>query len=73
MNEDDRRELEMYRQWMDMRVYVTDNGKLVCGFTGCACIADGHLGLPMGMTDLFDVAQRIMEHRVDNLIRTTQA
>lgn len=69
MNDDDRRELEMYRQWMDMQVYVTDDDGLMCNFTGCACTGtDGALGLPSRGTTMGEVAKRIMEHRVENLM-----
>lgn len=67
MNEDDRRELEMYRQWMDMRVYVTDDDRLQCNFAGCLC-GDSDLNLPGRRVTMRDVAERIMEHRVDNLM-----
>lgn len=74
MNDDDRRELEMYRQWMDMRVYVTDDDGLTCNFTDCACTGtDGALGLPSRGTTMREVAQRIMEHRVDNLFAGARA
>lgn len=65
MNEDDRRELEMYRQWMDMRVYVTDDNRLQCNFVGCPCGQD--LELPGRRTTMRDVAAAVMEHRVKYL------
>lgn len=73
MNDDDRRELEQYRQWMDMEVYVDDDGGLTCNFTGCACTGtDGDLGLPSRGTTLRNVAARIMAHRVDYLFAATR-
>lgn len=66
MNDDERRELEMYRQWMDMRVYVTDDDQLQCNFADCPC-GDLDLNLPGRRVTMRDVAERIMEHRVDNL------
>lgn len=66
MNEDERRELEQYRQWMDMRVYVTDDDKLQCNFAGCLC-GDSDLRLPGRRVTMRDVAARMMEHQVDNL------
>ena len=72
MNDDDRRELEMYRQWMDMRVYVTDDDRLQCNFANCAC-GDSGLNLPGRRVTMRDVAARIMEHRVDFLFAATRA
>lgn len=65
MNEDDRRELDMYRQWMDMRVYVSDDNVLLCSFVGCPCGQD--LDLPCRRTTMRDVAAAMMEHRVKYL------
>jgi hypothetical protein len=66
MSEDDYRELETLRQLMDMRVYVTDDDRLQCSFVGCLC-GDSDLNLPGRRVTLRDVAERMMEHRVDNL------
>jgi hypothetical protein len=66
MNEDDRRELDMYRQWMDMRVYVTDDNRLQCNFVGCPCAQD--LDLPCRRTTMGEVAAAMMEHRVKYLM-----
>lgn len=67
VNEEDRRELERYRQWMDMQVYVTDDDRLRCDFTGCLC-GDRDLRLPGRRVTMRDVVERMMEHKVDNLI-----